>query len=121
MATTFKHSGQRTSLARRLLDDERARALTRSQRSLVTILASRINPATGSTLVSDRELADLDCCSPDTIRRNRRRLRALGLIIDCQPGVGHTPTSYALAQSWEQAEQAAAQLPPAGRVRETEL
>jgi biotin operon repressor len=102
-------SGRRVSLAKRLLNDERARILTRSQRSLVTLLASRIDPATGWTRkpVSDQELADLDSCSPTTIKRNRQRLRELGLITDYRPGSGWTATSYALAQSWERAEQVA--------------
>jgi len=96
--------------ARSLTDDPRFRALNATDRRHMKALLNWHNPLTGYLGHRTRALNLMKVLdvSEETLRRSRLRLIAAGLIVSYNPGTGHEASTYCIARSWAEADEAAA-------------
>jgi len=93
-----------------LTKDPRWKALKNSDRRHMRLLLRWHDPLTGYLRYRTRALnlvEELEM-SEEMLRRSRHRLIAAGLIVSYVPGSGRIASTYCVARSWSEAEEAAA-------------
>lgn len=107
---------------RAITEDPRWRLLNGTDRRHMRALLAWHDPLTGYLKYRTRHLNLIGVLDVDeeTLRRSRLRLIAAGLIVSYLPGNGHIASTYCIARSWVEAEEAAAlrRLPDAPRFPE---
>lgn len=94
---------------RSLTKDPRWRLLNGTDRRHMRALLAWHDPLTGYLRYRTRHLNLIDVLdvSEETLRRSRLRLIAAGLIVSYVPGTGHIASTYCVARSWAEADEAA--------------
>lgn len=94
-----------------IVNDVRFRVLlTATERRLARLLLTWHDPLTGYLKFRTRVLniTDVLDVSEETVRRARKSLIRVGLIVSYVPGNGHIASTYVVARSWGEAEEAVA-------------
>lgn len=98
----------RAENTRLLTEDARFQRLNATDRRHMKALLTWHDPLTGYLGYRTRALNLMKVLdvSEETLRRSRLRLIARGLIVSYEPGTGHTASTYCIARSWAEAEEA---------------
>jgi len=96
--------------SRSLIRDARWKQLKAADRRYMRALLASHDPLTGYLEYQIRTLGltELLEVSEEALRQSRLRLIEAGLIVSYEPGSGRTASTYRIARSWEEADEAAA-------------